>query len=149
MKKNYKARTGSRLLTNKEARVYGQHIESLMKANKGKIRPEEVVKDAEKRNSPLHDYFEWDDTKAGMQYRLQQARDLIANIASVVSIEGVQSEQRSFFNVKNGSNKGQRVYVTIEKAITTESYRKQLIDQMIKHLQNTTELLRLFKQQEK
>lgn len=46
----------------------------------GSITPEILVKEAKKRNSPLHKIFEWNDSKAAENYRLQQARILLNNI---------------------------------------------------------------------
>lgn len=47
----------------------------------GTLIPEEVVREARKKKSPLHPWFEWDDTEAARQYRLEQARDLIRSVA--------------------------------------------------------------------
>jgi hypothetical protein len=44
----------------------------------GRLTPDAVIKAATSPRHPLHDYFEWDDKKAGAAYRLDQARDLIA-----------------------------------------------------------------------
>jgi len=41
------------------------------------LKASNVVKSARSKSSPLHAQFEWDDTKAGHEYRLQQARGLI------------------------------------------------------------------------
>lgn len=41
------------------------------------LRPSEVVDAAKAKDSPLHDSFEWDNRKAGHEYRLIQARHLI------------------------------------------------------------------------
>lgn len=43
----------------------------------GLVRPEQVVEAAAVPESPLHDWFTWDDTAAAAQYRLQQARQLL------------------------------------------------------------------------
>jgi len=43
----------------------------------GLLRPEDVVKAAQKESNPLHPYFEWDDSVAAHQHRLWQARMLI------------------------------------------------------------------------
>lgn len=43
----------------------------------GTLTPEAVLADAADPESVLHDCFEWDDTKAAHQYRLDQARSLI------------------------------------------------------------------------
>lgn len=41
------------------------------------LRPSDVVAAAMDKSSPLHDQFEWDNKKAGHEYRLIQARKLI------------------------------------------------------------------------
>lgn len=49
-------------------------------ARAGRLTPDQVVADARKPTSPLHDEFEWDDSKAAQKYRLEQARGLIASV---------------------------------------------------------------------
>lgn len=49
----------------------------LAKAGRGILTPDAVVEAASDPGSPLHDYFEWDDTEAARKYRLDQARTLI------------------------------------------------------------------------
>jgi beta-galactosidase/beta-glucuronidase len=43
----------------------------------GNLTPEAVVEDARNVKSPLHSLFEWDDTKAGIAWRIAQARAII------------------------------------------------------------------------
>ena len=43
----------------------------------GSITPEVVVADASNPDSPLHGHFEWNDSKAAHQHRLQQARAIL------------------------------------------------------------------------
>ncbi len=43
----------------------------------GGVQASVVVKEARPKRAPLHDEFEWDDSLAGQQYRLGQARRLI------------------------------------------------------------------------
>ena len=52
--------------------------------NRGKLDPNEVVSEASKKDSPLHDYFEWDDGVAAAAHRLEQARTLIRRVKIVV-----------------------------------------------------------------
>jgi len=51
----------------------------------GRLTAETVVRAAAAPNHPLHDHFEWDDTEAGQQWRLHQARMLIAQVRVVVT----------------------------------------------------------------
>lgn len=57
-----------------------KELERLDSLRGGKITADEVVAAARKADSPLHNEFEWDDKKAGHQYRLDQARALIRTI---------------------------------------------------------------------
>ena len=54
-------------------------INRLYKQN-GTITPDLVVEAAKSPVSILHDFFEWDDEKAGAAHRLMQARQLITSV---------------------------------------------------------------------
>ena len=43
-------------------------------SKKNNLTAREIVEEARKKNSPLHDFFEWDDSIAAEKYRLAQAR---------------------------------------------------------------------------
>lgn len=58
--------------------------------NQGRLKPEDVVNEAKKPSSPLHDYFEWDDEKAANEHRLEQARQLIRSVRVVISEQNVE-----------------------------------------------------------
>lgn len=49
-------------------------------ARGGRLTPEQVVADAKRKASPLHEMFEWDDAKAAHSFRIEQARSLIASV---------------------------------------------------------------------
>lgn len=55
-----------------------------LNAKHGGLRPSVVVEAAKPAASPLHKEFEWDDTRAGREYRLEQARKLIRVTVTVV-----------------------------------------------------------------
>jgi len=140
--KKYKARTGAKF-TNNEAQIIGSTINTLRDTD-GHITPVQIVDSAKSRDSPLHEFFEWSNRKAGKEFRLQQARDLISHIVEIVVVEGEKVEQRSFFAVsipRQGN-----VYVTIEDAVGTEDYRKQLLTKAIATLQNLTVTLKMLKE---
>jgi hypothetical protein len=67
----------------KDAKLVGEHLELLRKKAKGELTAEDVLADAKHDNSPLHSFFEWSDTEAARQYRLQQARGLIRSVVAV------------------------------------------------------------------
>lgn len=66
-----------------DAKTVGEHLEFLRQQEKGELTPQDVVKDARNPNSPLHSFFEWDDSEAAEQYRLKQARGLIRAVVAV------------------------------------------------------------------
>lgn len=66
-----------------EAEVVGKRLEFLRQRCKGELTPQDVVDDARNNNSPLHSFFEWNNTKAAEAYRLQQARGLIRAVVAV------------------------------------------------------------------
>ena len=61
------------------------------------ITPEEILEKAKNKKSELHKCFEWDDTKAAYQYRLQQARTIMCNL--VIVHEEIQERPRAFYNL--------------------------------------------------
>jgi hypothetical protein len=81
VKKVYQFRTGSGLKGGKDkAEIVGKTLEQIANRHRGELRPADVVSEAKRRQSPLHDYFEWDDSKAAREYRLEQARLLIRSV---------------------------------------------------------------------
>jgi len=138
--KKYQARAGAPF-TNEKAQVYGTELEKLTKKNNGKLTPEDVVREAERNTSVMHSFFEWTDTKAARQWRLQQARNMINHIVEVVVIEGKPSPQRSFHSITQGPT--QKMYVTLKTAVNTPDYRVQLFNKAIVTTENLAQLLRM------
>lgn len=97
----------------------------------GRLTPDSVVEDAKSPRSPLHDWFEWDDTEAAHQWRLTQARELIRS----VRVE-VQTEHRTVSTVRyvrdpNAGNDEQG-YVEVarlrkESDLAREALRREII----------------------
>lgn len=73
-------------------------IEELKKLEKenGLLRPKDVVMAAKPANSPLHNFFDWNDTTAAQKYRIWQARKLIAS----VKVEIMEEETDAYWNAK-------------------------------------------------
>jgi hypothetical protein len=95
----------------------------------GKITAELVLKSAEKKSSPLHSHFDWDDSSAARRYRLVQAGELIRRI----KVEYIVSETntvrvRAFHNVSDQAEEDpETYYVSLSEALTVESYHAQLM----------------------
>lgn len=54
---------------------------------RGRLTAEEVLEAARPSASPLHGFFEWDDSKAAEAHRLEQARDLIRRVKIELEFE--------------------------------------------------------------
>jgi hypothetical protein len=99
--------------------------------HEGAITPEAVVKAAKAKRSPLHPYFDWDDTSASKQWRIHQARMLICRI----KVEYLDQDQesikvRAYHNVSiaaDDENEGSRFYVDTQTAMTVSTYRDQIL----------------------
>jgi hypothetical protein len=84
-----------------DASVVGAHIEMLRAQFKGEITPEDVLADAKHANSPLHSFFEWDDTAAAEQHRLQQARGLIRSVVAIYTSPDAPAQRtRAYVHIK-------------------------------------------------
>lgn len=98
----------------------------------GHVTPQLVVDAAKPKDSPLHNNFEWNNTKAAAEFRLIQAAHLIRKIK--VTIEASEDQKvsvRQFVNVApiNDDEPTSGLYVTVQDAMEVTSYREQLLNQ--------------------
>lgn len=148
-KKEYHARKNG-ILKDSDAQVVGEMLNGL-RNSEGHLKTEIVLHEARRRSSPLYKYFEWDDNKSALKFRLQQARNLIASVVEIVIIQDIAVPQRSFHSVQtikddeDAESEG-KVYVTIQDAIENEDYRKHLLNKIISTLENLTITMKMFKE---
>lgn len=64
------------------------------------LTPKGVLESARKKSSPLHKYFEWEDSKAAEKYRLEQAYRLISMTKFLVVLEGAKGKKPTFSPVR-------------------------------------------------
>jgi len=113
--------------------VYAR-IDRLQRANGGIVTPDMVINDAKPANSPLHDYFEWDDATAGHAYRKWQARNLLHSIRLVTIQDGVKtSEHRVILSVPK-TDESERGYMIAETAMGNPLWRAALLEQAARDL---------------
>jgi hypothetical protein len=63
-------------------------IEAL-ESRSGKLSPADVLAAARPEDSPIHEFFEWDDTAAAESWRMEQARELIRRVRIDIQFEEV------------------------------------------------------------
>lgn len=100
-------------------------IEELKRRNGGLITPELLVKHSKPKTSPTHNDFEWDDTKAGHNYRLWQARKIISVFVTMVQSDSGPVSTRAYVSLSTDRVRGG--YRSIGEILDNESLRNQLL----------------------
>lgn len=132
----YEFAEGARLQSGaktEDADAVGQHLEMLRTKFKGELTPKDVVEDARSNNSPLHTFFEWDDSAAAEQYRLQQARGLIRAVVAVITNDNEPAKRmQAFVHVPES---GAPHYRATDIAMSQERTREMILRQAWKEYQ--------------
>jgi len=127
-----------------DLRTKGEFLKQVYQQNNN-LTPHLAVEVAKDPNSPIHNDFEWDDTKAGYEYRLYQARTLIRKVSFVFE---TSQEPERFINIVN--NEGEHSYhpetVVIknpswfESALSNFSQKIKALGESIEHLHRASQV---------
>lgn len=101
-------------------------LKRIARKNDGLLKPEIVVEESRPATAPLHSRFEWNDSVAGQQYRIWQARQLIR-----VSIE-----------VLKGTEETCKVFVSLTPDREEEAGGYRVMTQVLSHTQMRAQLLK-------
>ncbi len=129
-----KYRYSGRVPVKVRAEIVGDEIGKLIERHEGQLTAAVLVDAAHHKTSKLHNCFEWDDTEAARQYRLEQARRLIR---AVIVYEGSTEDKeevhyRAFPNIETDEG---NYYTTMARVTRTPKLRKQLGDQILRDLE--------------
>lgn len=102
----YQSKSSS--FTDKDANTIGIFLEQNFP--KGQFTPKQVVDAARPKNSPIHKYFEWNNSRAAELYRISQARKMVTCVVAV--IDSIP-EAPFYVNVKIQKN---RTYIRTDQA---------------------------------
>lgn len=91
-----------------------------------------VERAARPLSSPLHRFFEWDNTKAALAHRLEQAGRLIR--AVVVVIPTTHQEVRAFVSLEADRGKSAQSYRAIRPVLDAKATRLALVTQAAQEL---------------
>lgn len=94
-------------------------------AAEGRGTAEELLREARSKRSPIHDCFEWDDTKAANEYRLEQARYYWRAITIEVETKDGGEPVRAFHPVFID---GQKRFTGIGTIVENVDLREQLLE---------------------
>lgn len=118
-------------------------LKRLADAHGGNLQPKTVVDSARDDESPLHGSFNWDDTSAAEQWRLQQARQLIR---AVVTYEKVGSGKsvpcRVFVSLTPDREEDGGGYRLSNSVMSDVDYRRQMLADAMAEMQRFKEKYR-------
>jgi hypothetical protein len=89
-----------------------QELRRIAKSHGGVLNPHDVVEFARNEKTALHSKFTWDDAKAGHEYRLWQARQVIR--VNVEVLEGSKEPVKVFVSLR--SDRGVNGYRLLQQA---------------------------------
>ena len=107
---SYKWRTGTQT-AGIDADIAGKELRRLHDKHKG-LTAKIVLSDAKRSTSPLHDYFTWDNKKAGEAFRKHQARNLVRSIKIEVTGKAPASEYTRVIEIKEDGSKDKKYKLT-------------------------------------
>lgn len=119
-----------------DASVAFKEVEKLKNGN-GQVTPEDVVKAASRKASPLHAAFEWDNSKAAHQHRLSQARHMLRSIVVVYRDEAGEKPPVRAFNIQRIESSGdaiKTVYRSTDDILRDPDARVQFLKRALDEL---------------
>lgn len=120
-----------------------------IKKKRGGITPQLLVIEASKKRSPLHDCFEWDDTKAAGKFREIQARCILRFLV-VAEVEGDDEPEefvRAFVAASEITDEEENnSYLTIEEIRSDEDLDRQYKQQLLNELKEVKYRIKAYKE---
>lgn len=121
-----------------------QELKRIAKENGGLLQPETVVDEARPITSPLHSLFEWDNTVAGQQYRIWQARQLIR--VSVEVLAGTDKACEVFVSLTPDRERESGGYRIMADVLSDADLRNQMLSDALDELELFREKYRKLKE---
>jgi hypothetical protein len=100
-----------------------QELKRIAEKHGNLLKPEIVVQYARQKTSPLHKYFEWNNSEAAEKYRIWQARQLLA-----VTVEYISSSKEPvqvFVSLRPDRKTGG--YRVLSEVLTDAEMRQQML----------------------
>jgi hypothetical protein len=126
----YKWKTG--FLSHIDAQEAGTELERIRVQHNGHLTPDNIVRAAKRKTSPIHGAFEWDDKRAAMAHRKDQAKFLIRSIVVVEDdMLDIKEPVRAFVSVRVEDKPH---YTSIATAMSDEELRQQVLQKAWREL---------------
>src|SRR5882672_1392457 len=102
----------------------GQALDEIGRQNRGHLTPRRIITAASDRKHVLHKHFEWDDSVAAQEWRLEQARSLVQAIH--VQADTESGVVRAFVSVRDEEGIS---YRTISDVMSSINLQQRLLVQ--------------------
>ena len=100
----------------------------------GVLRAECVVEVASNPGHPLHGHFEWDDSAAAQQWRLQQARQMINVLVQFVP--HVEANHRVYVSLYRDRAEEGGGYRVISEVLSNKQLRNEMLEEALAELKD-------------
>ncbi len=107
-------------------------LEAIREKNGG-LTDDAIVEAAKPKKHPLHKWFEWDDTTAGVEYRRMQSRQLLRSL--VVSYAEAPEVKTRLYEVSQKTRPAdakRTLYSTVDEVLADPESRDRLIASAIR-----------------
>jgi len=121
-----------------------QALKRIAKENGGLLQPESVVEAARPESSPLHSRFEWNNSVAAHQYRLEQARRLIRVTVEIMAATGEVFDV--FVSLSPDRQRESGGYRVLTEVLSNSEMRAQLLKDALDDLELFREKYRQLKE---
>ena len=124
-------------LSEDKVQKYKEELEKLEIKYNGVLTPQNVLREAQSKASPLHEFFDWENDTAGEKWRIWQARILIGSIKVKVNFDGTVKEYKRYLNVRISPDRedASRGYVNSNVVMINPDYKEQIIKKAIKEVE--------------
>lgn len=120
-----------------DAQVVGSFLEDL-EGREVDLTPQLILKKAQAKASPLHGYFDWDDTEAARKWRIRQAGKLVGSIEVTVVIKSQPpTHVRAFVRVGPDATAERTTgrYVSLGRAMKDSDMRSDVLRDAVREMQ--------------
>jgi hypothetical protein len=102
-------------------------LTALAREHGGELQPKVVVDAARPEDSPLHKSFDWDDSHAAEQWRLQQARQLILAVVTYEKVGNKSLPVRVFVSLTTDRHQDGVGYRLSQSVLSDSHHRQQML----------------------
>ena len=112
-------------------------VEQIRKRHNGNVSADAIVSAAKAKRHPLHPVFTWDDSEAGNEYRLEQARMMMRSFVVIRNDITSDRPQRAYEVVRTDQASSPRirhVYKTVDDIMKDSDLRGELLGRALREL---------------